>query len=51
MGVFEIMVGVFATLKWNNVVLVCLMISLFIYSVTIGPYTWVYIGEIGNEKN
>ena len=27
-----------------------MMISLFIYSVTIGPYTWVYIGEVGNEK-
>ena len=50
MGFFEILVGVFATLEWNNIVLVMMMISLFIYSVTIGPYTWVYIGEVGNEK-
>ena len=35
----------------NDLVLVCLMIALFICTITIGPYTWVYIGEIGNEKS
>ena len=51
MGAFEVLLGVFALLKWNNPVLVCLMISLFIYQICLGTYTWVYIAEIGNDKN
>ena len=51
MGFFEFLTGIFITLENDNIVLYCMMIALFICTITIGPYTWVYIGEIGNEKS
>ena len=51
MGFFELLTGVFITLEMNDLVLVCLMLALVTCTISIGPYTWVYIGEIGNEKS
>ena len=51
MGIFEVLLGTFITLKMNNAVLGCLVISLFIYQICLGTYTWVYIAQVGNEKN
>ena len=51
MGFLEILTGVFAMKEMNNPSLYCLLISLFVYQICLGPYTWVYIAEIGNAKS
>lgn len=51
MAIFEVATGVFAMLGWNNSVVACMLISVFIYMATMGPYTYVYCAEIGNEQN
>ena len=51
MGGFEFALGIFKIEGMNNLVLICLLASLFVYQISLGTYTWTYIAEVGNEKN
>ena len=51
MGGFEFALGIFKIVGMNNLVLICLLASLFVYQISLGTYTWTYIAEVGNEKN
>ena len=51
MGVLLFLIGLFAMLEMNTLVVVCMMIDLFIYGTTMGTYTWVYIGQVAEEKS
>ena len=50
MGTMLFLIGLFAMLNKNNLVVVCMMIDLFFYQITLGTYTWVYIGQVAEEK-
>ena len=50
MGLFLFLIGLFAMLDMNNLVVICMMIDLFCYQTTLGSFTWVYIGQVAEEK-
>ena len=50
MGVLLFLIGLFAMLNQNNWVVICMMADLFIYQITLGSFTWVYVGQVAEEK-
>ena len=50
MSVLLFLVGLFAMLGMDNVLVICMMLDLFIFQATMGTYTWVYIGQVAEEK-
>ena len=50
MSVLLFLVGLFAMLDMTNVLVVCMMLDLFMYQATMSTYTWVYIGQVAEEK-
>ena len=51
MGLFLFLIGLFAKYGKNNILVVCMMLDLFIYQITLGTYTWVYIGQVAQERS
>ena len=50
MGIALFSIGLFANLNYNNLVVVTMCIDLFFFQTTLGSFTWVYIGQVADEK-
>ena len=50
MGISLFLIGLFALLEMNNLVVIFMMIDLFFFQTTLGSFTWVYIGQVAEEK-
>ena len=50
MGVLLFLIGLFAMLNKNNLVVLTMMVDLAVFQLTLGALTWVYIGQVAEEK-
>lgn len=42
--------GVFTIIEYNYGEVICIVIFVITYYITVGPVTWIYIGEIMCDK-
>jgi hypothetical protein len=50
MCIFMIVIAVFAIEKMNTALVVFMMVFLATYQLTLGTFTWVYLGQVASDE-